>query len=1135
MTGAEYPAGGLSGAFGFAGRAVVVALATWVAAAPSDDAAQRRSDDGIWRFAMSASSQDKETGLLAVDLDVEALAEVLSRAASPVGGSRVDMTLPLPDGSFARFRLESAAAPGGSTAVRAFLGRDPDGVLSARIEVTADGLRAVVTGLADAAYVDPDPTAGGSGHVVYFAGEASRPLVAGGDLPLKAVRGIEAAMSRKAARTPAQRKIASRLLDATADEDAGLDIDDTGRLLVDIDAAVTPPILARIEALGGTVVDSVERYRAIRAWLPRDALENLAAENDVSRVRPAERGITNRELANAGSKEALVATPHARTRIVRSQRATARLEGSPPAPTADADAQGVRPNAGVTAASENTSEGDLAHAAATARERYGVDGTGIGIGVLSNGIETLADRQATGDLPPIVTVLSGQADERGDEGTAMLEIVHDLAPGAHLFFATAFGGKARFAANIEALCAAGADIIVDDVFYFDEGAFQDDTVARAINAAAADGCFYFSAAGNSGNADAGTSGVWEGDFAVAEGEPPPGVDGVVLDFGGADSNAIEEGGLALQLKWADPLGASTNDYDLYLFDETLTVLLADSTDVQDGYQDPYERIRSVTFPVGSRLVVVKASGEDRFLRLNTVRGRLEHATHGQIYGHPGAKSAVAAAAVDARSAGGAAGVFDGSEAVEDFSSDGPRRIFYEPDGTPITPGNFSATGGEVVDKPDIAAADGVTTATPGFRDFHGTSAAAPHAAAIATLALQAAGGSRRVTMDELRMALASGALDIGPEGPDRNAGAGIAMAPAAVAALDSTEEHHAPTVATPIGAGTLLGLGDTTIDLSAHFVDEDGDDLAYGALTGDAGTATARVEASTLTLTPVRRGSTTVTVRATDPGGLSVFETFVLTVDREWGETDYDTDDDGLIEIAALEQLDAIRHDLDGDGIEDVLTDQPLFFAAFPDAARDLGCPTGCTGYELTRDLDFDDPAGYASGEVAQGWSRAEGGAGWVPLGSYPSGLDRPLDRFAGDFHGNGHAIVNLFIDRGDRDDVGLFRFVLAACQRGSPTHNRPPAGQRRRHGPRPRRWPRGLARSMSQQRVPRPRRQRHGARPWQRIRRGPGRPHVCTRRLQLRRSADVGTAGCRRTRRLRRSFRRHHRLLCHRRRPWRR
>jgi len=71
--------------------------------------------------------------------------------------------------------------------------------------------------------------------------------------------------------------------------------------------------------------------------------------------------------------------------------------------------------------------------------------------------------------------------------------------------------------------------------------------------------------------------------------------------------------------------------------------------------------------------------------------------------------------------------------VEIFSSDGPRRFFYRADGTPVTPGNFLASGGAVRQKPDIAAGDGVSTSVPGFAPFFGTSAAAPHAAAIAAL------------------------------------------------------------------------------------------------------------------------------------------------------------------------------------------------------------------------------------------------------------------------------------------------------------------------------------------------------------------------------------------------------------------
>ena len=73
--------------------------------------------------------------------------------------------------------------------------------------------------------------------------------------------------------------------------------------------------------------------------------------------------------------------------------------------------------------------------------------------------------------------------------------------------------------------------------------------------------------------------------------------------------------------------------------------------------------------------------------------------------------------------------------VETFSSDGPRRIFFNADGTAYTPGNVSSTGGVLLQKPDLTAADGVSvTGVGGFASpFFGTSAAAPHAAAIAAL------------------------------------------------------------------------------------------------------------------------------------------------------------------------------------------------------------------------------------------------------------------------------------------------------------------------------------------------------------------------------------------------------------------
>ena len=664
---------------------------------------------------------------------------------------------------------------------------------------------------------------------------------------------------------------------------------------------------------------------------------------------------------------------------------------------------------------------------------YSVDGTGIGIGVISDGVETLADQQATGDVPARVPVLPGQAGgsfplacggrSSGSEGTAMLEIVHDLAPGADLFFADGGGGSAQMAQNIEDLCAAGADIIVDDIGYLRAPAFQDDDIARAISAAVADGCYYFSAAGNAGNLNDSTSGVWEGDFADGG---TLSVNGVLVgsthDFGaGVTGNRIKTSSQhtrPIVLQWSDPVGGSANDYDLFLIDTDDNVL-ASSTNTQDGTQDPIEFIGGScdNDRVDTRLLIVKNSGaEDRYLRLSYARGGLEIATAGQTFGHSASQDAIGVAAVNAGDAGGADGDFDGTESVETFSSDGPRRIFFEADGTPITPGNFSSTGGEVLQKPDLTAADGVSTSTPGFSTFKGTSAAAPHAAAIAALMLEAAGGPANVTLDTLRTAMTGAALDIEETGVDQDSGAGIVMAPGAVDAVDVAvaDRNGAPTVVSAPADRTLAPGGDAvTIELAGAFADPDNDTLTYTVWSSDnRRLSVSAVTGTAFTMTPLSPGYMVVTVRATDPEGLSAV--LAIGVAVAVGTRDYDLDDDGLIDVSNLAQLDAMRYDLNGDGSVDKPANWSQYYAAFVEGSWDMGCSAGCIGYELTANLDFDTDG---DGDIDSGDDYWNGGAGWAPVGD-------AFDSFTAMFDGDGHTVSNLFIEFMDSSvayPAGLF------------------------------------------------------------------------------------------------------------------
>jgi len=576
-------------------------------------------------------------------------------------------------------------------------------------------------------------------------------------LPPQIVQQFNALAALKASRTPVQQKIDSNLLlegdrrqglasvDALATVNSGVDVDAGGTVLVDIDTQVTPALLVAIAAAGGIVDSSYAQYDAVRARLPLGQLEAIAARAEVRFLGPAAQAYTNQLL-------------------------------------------GISDPGPMTNAAGPPSEGDVAHQANLARSTHGVDGSGVTVGVLSDSVDALAAMQASGDLPgtcpqvsgPCVTVLAGQSGNPGtSEGTAMMEIVHDLAPGADIFFATAFGSQAGFATNIQALQAAGADVIVDDVSYFATPVFQDGIIAQAVDTVAALGVPYFSSAGNSGNKNDGTSGVFEGTYV-------PGA-GVVKgysschDFGAGPPSSVADqitkNSTIYTLHWAEPQGASFTDYDVFLVNSTFDTIVASSTGAQTGTQDPFEVFGSGDNDLNSYLVVCLWAGSpsttNRYLHLNTNRGQLAVSTIGQTSGQSAAVGAFSVAAVDAAPPAGARVPFDGTEPVETFSSDGPRKIFFQANGTPL---------GSPVDrlKPDISAADGVTTATPGFNPFFGTSAAAPHAAAIAALMQDAAGGPSSIAPAQIRTAFNSTSLDIEAVGVDRDSGVGILDALAAV-------------------------------------------------------------------------------------------------------------------------------------------------------------------------------------------------------------------------------------------------------------------------------------------------------------------------------------------------------------------
>ncbi|MDQ2711333.1 MAG: S8 family serine peptidase [Acidobacteriota bacterium] len=540
-----------------------------------------------------------------------------------------------------------------------------------------------------------------------------------------------------------------------------------GSVLVDMRVNAVDAVTQRILTAGGSIVHSSAIDNEIRAHVPLLSLDSVAALPDVRWIRSADRGHTNG-----------IASSHMH----------------------------LSPFVGAV-----TSQGYITH---TANQSVGLgfNGAGVNVGVLSDSASParVAALMASGDLPPDTTVVPGQdgADQSGytDEGTAMMEIVHDLAPGAKLFFATANTGQSNFASNIRRLrFAYHCDIIVDDYTYFLEGAFQDDVIARAVNNVVADGALYFSSAANSGNLTSGTSGTWEGDFKNGgdAGSVIDGVEGgrVLIHNFASSSNpqlydVLTTPSGFITLKWSDPLGSSANDYDLFVLDSTGTIIKAFSADPQNGTQDPVEYVyegqncgtstaSGYCSAIGDRIVAVLFNGTDRALRFDTNRARLLIGTDGATFGHNAGLNTISMAATYWNSARTGTHPFTGAaNPIEPFSSDGPRKIFYNPNGTPITSGNFlfGTNGGRTLQKPDATATDGVFTHTPGFLPFFGTSAAAPHAAAIAALVKSA---NPKLTNAEIKRILITTTVDNMAPGVDRDSGYGILMAlPAVIKSLN---------------------------------------------------------------------------------------------------------------------------------------------------------------------------------------------------------------------------------------------------------------------------------------------------------------------------------------------------------------
>jgi hypothetical protein len=531
-----------------------------------------------------------------------------------------------------------------------------------------------------------------------------------------------------------------------------------------------------------------------RALATRRALPMLGVEPDGAvRVKLRLRDTSESSLARLRSMGVRIAGVHAEAREVSAAVTADQIDSL----AATASVEKIVPIVGaISHAGSVTSEGVAALRADLVQQQLAVTGRGARIGVISDGMSHIAAPAATGDIP---VDASGNAavelcplnDNDGDEGTAMLEVVHDMAPSAQLAFCPGFGadGEQGLADAVtylaeKAFDGKGAQIIVDDVGYLTEPYFQDGVIAQAVDAASKKGVVYFSAAGNSADAHyelpytdliPGDDGFDVHDFGQAAGGPPNIFwDGIVAGAGNF---------FAVFLQWTDPFGASANDYDVYIFDENGIEagnpagefpIGFNGVDEQDGTGDPLEVAVILNTdgapPFGTIkpffILVDRFSGDpDKLLEMN-FNGLFAmnpefNVAEGSVWGHAAAKGALAIAAT------GTPINFDDTpnpnlDNIEFFSSRGPARIFFRPDGKAKE---------ESRPKPDLTAVDGVSVTGVNFvNPFFGTSAAAPHAAAVAGLLKDVDPGLKAAKIKEI---LRETALERGDPGFDSTWGHGL--------------------------------------------------------------------------------------------------------------------------------------------------------------------------------------------------------------------------------------------------------------------------------------------------------------------------------------------------------------------------
>lgn len=467
------------------------------------------------------------------------------------------------------------------------------------------------------------------------------------------------------------------------------------------------------------------------------------------------------------------------------------------------------PDYGYPSVGSKLTEGDALLDFDDLRATLGVDGSGVVVGVISDGIFGLSNAIASGDLPATtlnrdgtgkltsttggVIAHSFRADQNlegglggqttGAEGTAMLEIVHDIAPAAQLRFAN-FTTSLEFMAAVDFL-AANSDVVVDDIAFFavpyDQTSDVSTNTATELNKASNPIRGYFNAVGNQAMRHYQENYVSSG----IDGAPFTGSAGNLhrfaatsnttdcLALGPRNANLVGLGPgqtAAIFLTWNDSFSAPTTDYDLYVNDNSSGAPVVGSFDDNPGVtRKPVETVVFTNNSLSTKFydILIQNFGNasapvtfDMF-----VMGGTTACSNGTHFNYNTLGSSVPAqsdAGGGVVSVGAINASDPGADEIASYSSRGP------------------ANNGVI--KPDVVAIDGIAvTGSGGFSaPFFGTSAAAPHVAGLAALLLDLRpalksgepGDNPSADRTALRAAIVGTAIDLGVPGVDNTYGSG---------------------------------------------------------------------------------------------------------------------------------------------------------------------------------------------------------------------------------------------------------------------------------------------------------------------------------------------------------------------------